>query len=60
MPYKSRAQEKYMNWSAAHGKIKQSIVDEFNRASKGMKLPEHVKKKKKYQGSHHVVPVSIG
>ena len=44
MPFKSRAQEKYMNAAAARGEIKQSTVDEFNKASKGMKLPEHAKK----------------
>jgi hypothetical protein len=29
-----------MNWAASKGKIKQSVVDDFNKASKGMKLPE--------------------
>lgn len=39
MPYKSRAQERYFN--ANRGKLeKQGIdVDEWNQASKGMKLP---------------------
>lgn len=30
-----------MNWAASKGKIKQSVVNEFNDASKGMKLPEY-------------------
>jgi len=50
MPYASKAQERYMNWAASKGKIKQSTVNEFNEASKGMSLPEYVKrlpKKKK-------------
>ena len=43
MPFRSEAQRKYMNAAAARGDIKQSTVDEFNKASKGMHLPEHVK-----------------
>lgn len=46
MPFKSQAQRKFMNAAAARGDIKQSVVNEFNKASKGMKLPEHVKKSK--------------
>lgn len=48
-----------MNWAAAHGKIKQSVVDEFNAASKGLKLPERVTKKKKQSGSSHILPMRI-
>lgn len=40
MPFKSDAQRKYMNWAASKGKIDQKVVNEFNDASKGMKLPE--------------------
>lgn len=47
MPFKSESQRRYMNWAASKGKIKKSIVDEFNQASKGMDLPETVKKAKK-------------
>lgn len=39
-----------MNAAAARGEIAQSTVDEFNQASKGMKLPEYIhrlKRKKK-------------
>jgi len=47
MPYKSQAQEKYFN--ANRKKLeKQGVnVDEWNRSSKGKKLPKHVKPKKK-------------
>lgn len=47
MPFKSDAQRKYMNWAASKGKIKTSIVDEFNKASKELELPETVDKVKK-------------
>lgn len=40
MPYKSDAQRKYMNWAASKGKIKKSIVQEFNKESKGLDLPD--------------------
>lgn len=43
MPFKSDAQRKFMNEAAARGDIKQKTVDEFNKASKGKDLPEHVK-----------------
>lgn len=46
MPFKSEAQRKKMNELASQGKIKQSVVDEFNTASKGMKLPERITPKK--------------
>ena len=44
MPFKSEAQRKYMNAAAARGEIPKKTVDEFNQASKGMKLPEKKKK----------------
>ncbi len=40
MPWKSDAQRKYMSMAAAKGKVPQSVVDEGNAASKGMKLPQ--------------------
>lgn len=43
MPYASDKQRRFMNWAASKGKIKQSTVSEFNKASKGMNLPESVK-----------------
>ena len=47
MPYKSKAQERAMNAKAERGEISQRVVDEFNRASKGKKLPERAKSKKR-------------
>lgn len=44
MPFKSEAQRKFMNAAANRGEIKKSVVDEFNQASKGMKLPKKVAK----------------
>jgi hypothetical protein len=44
MPYKSKAQEKYFNVNK--DKIGAKTVEEFNKASKGKKLPNKVKKKK--------------
>lgn len=32
-----------MNWAASTGQMKQSTVDEFNQASKGLKLPKVTK-----------------
>lgn len=40
MPFKSQAQRKYMNWAASTGKIKKSVVDEFNNSSQGLELPD--------------------
>jgi hypothetical protein len=40
MPYKSDAQRKKFHVLLAEGKIKKSVVDEFDKASKGMDLPE--------------------
>ena len=47
MPYQSDAQRKFFN--ANKDKLeKQGVdVDEWNESSKGMKLPEHSKKKTK-------------
>jgi hypothetical protein len=57
MPFVSQKQRRYMNWAAEHGKIKKSTVDEFNKASKGMKLPERAPKfkklKKMFQGGNY-------
>lgn len=44
MPYKSDAQRRFFHAAEARGDIKPSTVNEFDKASKGMKLPEHVKK----------------
>jgi hypothetical protein len=47
MPYKSLAQEKYFNANRRVLEKKGVDVDEFNKASKGKKLPKRVKKNKK-------------
>lgn len=46
MPYKSRAQEAFFN--ANRKKLEKQGVDvsEWNKASKGLKLPKKAKKKK--------------
>lgn len=46
MPFKSDSQRRYFNWAAKNGKIKQSTVDEFNKASKNMDLPEKLNDKR--------------
>lgn len=43
MPYKSRAQEKYFNANRERLEAKGVNVEEFNKASKGLSLPEKVK-----------------
>ena len=45
MPYKSKAQERYFH--ANESTLGKLTVKEFDRASKGKKLPERVKPKKK-------------
>jgi len=45
MPYKSVKQERFFN--ANKKKIGAKVVDEFNAASKGKKLPKKAKKKSK-------------
>lgn len=44
MPYKSDAQRRFFHAAEARGEISHKTVKEFDRASKGKKLPEHVKK----------------
>lgn len=48
MPFRSDRQRRYMNWAASKGKIKKSVVNEFNKASKGMDLPEQVSKNDRF------------
>ena len=45
-PYKSEAQRKKFHALLKEGKIKQATVDEFDKASKGKKLPEKVSSNK--------------
>jgi len=47
MPYKSEAQRKKMHQLEKEGKISHATVKEWDVASKGKKLPKHVKKHKK-------------
>lgn len=44
MPYKSDAQRRKFHALEAEGKISSKTVKEFDKASKGMKLPEKVGK----------------
>jgi hypothetical protein len=44
MPYKSKAQEAYFNIHKNELEKQGVNVDEWNKASKGMKLPEKVSK----------------
>ena len=46
MPYKSDAQRRKFHAMLNRGEISRKTVEEWDRASKGMRLPEHVKKKK--------------
>lgn len=46
MPYKSLKQERYFNVNRKKLEAQGVNVDEFNRASKGKKLPTRVSRKK--------------
>lgn len=46
MPYKSKAQEKFFNVNRAKLEKQGVDVNEWNKASKGKKLPKKVKKSK--------------
>ena len=46
MPYKSKAQAAYFNIHKKEMEKQGVNVSEWNRKSKGKKLPKHVKKKK--------------
>lgn len=61
MPYKSDAQRRKFHAMLGRGEISKAVVDEFDHASKGMKLPEHVakKKKKSSQGVRGVAPARM-
>jgi hypothetical protein len=55
MPYKSDAQRRFFHAAEERGEISPKTVKEFDRASKGKKLPEKVHKfkrlKKMWEGS---------
>lgn len=42
MPYKSGSQRRYFHYLEEQGKMPKKTVDEFDEASKGMELPEHL------------------
>lgn len=44
MPYKSEAQRRKFHALLAEGKLKQDVVDEFDKASEGLVLPDRIKK----------------
>lgn len=46
MPYKSAAQRAKFHILEKQGKISPAVVQEFDRASKGKKLPKRVKPKR--------------
>jgi hypothetical protein len=46
MPYKSKAQRKKFHAMAERGEISRSTVREFDRSTKGKKLPERTRKKR--------------
>jgi hypothetical protein len=50
MPFKSRAQQAYFNANRAKLEREGVDVDEWNAASKGMKLPKRAKGKDKKSG----------
>jgi len=47
MPYASNAQRKKFHVLEKEGKISHKTVKEWDKSSKGKKLPQHVHKKKK-------------
>jgi len=47
MPYKSAAQRAKFHILEKQGKISPKVVDEFDQASKGLKLPKKIGTKKK-------------
>jgi hypothetical protein len=51
MPYKSEAQRRFFHSPAAkESGITDAQISEHDAASKGKKLPERIKKKKRYLG----------
>lgn len=46
MPYKSDQQRKFFHAAEARGDISPKVVNEFDKASKGMKLPKYAKSSK--------------
>jgi hypothetical protein len=59
MPYKSDAQRKFMHAAMDRGEIKPSVVKEYDRASKGKKLPEHVRVAKQAVRDHNKMHAAV-
>ena len=57
MPYKTDKQRRYFHAAEARGEISHKVVHEFDQASKGMSLPEAIKKKKK---DEHIKKMFLG
>lgn len=51
MPYKSQKQRRYFHAAEERGDISPKLVNEFDKASKGMSLPEAIHKKKESEKS---------
>ena len=51
-PYVSKAQEKFFNLHRRELEKKGVNVDEWNKASRGLKLPKHIKKVKTKKKKH--------
>jgi hypothetical protein len=47
MPFKSKAQRRLFYAKEEHGELSKATVDEWEKATKGKKLPERVGKKKR-------------
>lgn len=45
MPYSSDTQRRYFNWKAKTDPKWKKLADEYNKASKGMSLPEKTPEK---------------
>lgn len=52
MPYVSDKQRKYFHYAESVGKIAPKVVKEFDKASKGKKLPEYKAKDNKKKAAH--------
>lgn len=46
MPYASQAQRRKFHAMLGRGEISKKVVDEFDRSSKGKRLPQRVRKKR--------------
>jgi hypothetical protein len=56
MPFKSNAQRRKFHILLEKNEISKTVVDEWDKASKGKKLPERVKPKKR--GKKTITPIA--